>query len=81
MRCRRQLSNISSTEARPTGLRGRRAVEDHVLHGVAAQVLGGGLAQHPAHGVDDVGLAAAVGADDADEMARESGSWWDRRRT
>ncbi len=47
------------------------AVEDDVRHGVAAQVLGGSLAQHPAHGVDDVGFAAAVGADDADQVAGE----------
>ena len=47
----------------------RRAVEDDVRHGIAAQVLGGGLAHDPAHGVDDVRLAAAVGADDADQFA------------
>ena len=46
------------------------AVEEHVLHGFAAQVLGGGFAEHPAHGVDDVRFAAAVGPDDADELAR-----------
>ena len=47
-----------------------RAVEDHVLHGLAAQVLRRGLAQHPAHGVDDVRLAAAVRADHADKLSR-----------
>ena len=46
-----------------------RAVEDDVLHRLAAQGGGLRLAQHPAHGVDDVGFAAAVGADDADELA------------
>ncbi len=46
-----------------------RAVEQHVLHGLAAQVPRGGFAEHPAHGVDDVRLAAAVGADDADQLA------------
>ena len=45
------------------------AVEDDVLHRLAAQRRGLRLAQHPAHGVDDVGLAAAVGADDADELS------------
>ena len=45
------------------------AVEKHVLHGLAAQMLGGGFAQHPAHGVDYVRLAAAIGTDDADELA------------
>ena len=48
-----------------------RAREDDVGHGVAAQVPGGGLAHHPAHGVDHVRLAAAVGADDPHERARE----------
>ncbi len=45
------------------------AVEDHILHRLAAQRRGLGLAQHPAHGVDHVRLAAAVRADDADELA------------
>src|SRR5207302_2003553 len=34
-------------------------------HLAAAQALGALLAQHPAHGVDDVALARAVGPDDA----------------
>src|SRR5262249_50044654 len=46
-----------------------RAVEDHVVHVLAAQLFRGGLPQHPAHGVDHVGLAAAVGADHAHELA------------
>ena len=45
-----------------------RAVEDHVGHGVAAQVLRGNLAHDPAHGVDDVRLAAAIRADDARQI-------------
>ena len=45
-----------------------RAVEDHVLHGLAAQFAGLAFAQHPAHRVHDVGLAAAVGADHADQL-------------
>ena len=45
------------------------AVENHVLHRLAAQRRCFRLAQHPAHGVDDVRLAAAVGPDDADELA------------
>ena len=40
------------------------AVENHVRHFAAAQGLGGLFAQHPANGVRDIGLAAAVGADD-----------------
>src|SRR4029079_16129616 len=50
------------------GLPQVRAVEDHVLHRLAAQLARLALAEHPAHRVDDVGLAAAVGADDADEL-------------
>src|SRR5476649_906756 len=49
----------------------RRAVEYDVLHGIAAQSRGTRLAQHPAHGIDHVGFAAAVWADDADELARD----------
>src|SRR5262249_55432136 len=42
----------------------RTPVVDHLLHAGAAQLTRVGLAQHPADGVDEVGLAAAVGADD-----------------
>ena len=42
-----------------------RAVENDILHLRAAQRLGTLLAKHPAHRVGDVGLAAAVRADDA----------------
>ena len=50
-------------------------VEDDVLHRLAAQRRRLRLAQHPAHGVDDIGFAAAVGTDDADQLAgrRDSG--------
>ena len=51
-------------------LAGVGAVEDHVLHRLAAQFAGLGLAEHPAGRVDDVGLAATIGADDAHELAR-----------
>ena len=47
------------------------AVEDHVLHRLAAQVFGALLAQDPADGVDDVRLSAAVGANDARNAARK----------
>ena len=53
------------------GLARARAVEDDVRHRFAAQVLRRDLAHDPAHGVDDVRLAAAVGADHADQVARE----------
>ena len=45
------------------------AVEDHVLHRLAAQLGGARFAEHPAHRIHDVRLAAAVGPDDADELA------------
>ncbi len=56
---------------RPDRLAPAGSVEDDVAHRVAAQVLGGYLAHDPAHGVDDVGLAAAVGTDDAGQVARQ----------
>ncbi len=51
------------------GLALRRAVEDDVLHRLAAQRRGPALAEHPPDRVDDVRLAAAVRADHADEIA------------
>ena len=51
------------------GLAIDRAVEDDVLHRLAAQLGGLAFAEHPAHGVDDVGLAAAIRADDTDQGA------------
>ncbi len=41
-----------------------RAGEDHVFHLCAAQGARGLLAEHPTDGVEDVRLAAAIGADD-----------------
>ena len=41
------------------------APEDHVVHLAATQAFGRGLAHRPAERLDEVGLAAAVGADDA----------------
>src|SRR5262245_25404533 len=46
-----------------------RAVEDDVDHRVAAQRFRGRFAEYPANGVDDVGLAATVGPDDAHQIA------------
>lgn len=43
---------------------GRRTGEDHVFHAGAAHRLGAGLAHHPAQRFEQVGLAAAIGADD-----------------
>jgi hypothetical protein len=56
----------------PHRLASARAVEYDVRHRVAAQMLGGTLAHHPAHGVDDVRLAATVRAYDADEIRGEA---------
>ena len=47
------------------------AVEDDVVHPLAAQDPRALLAQGPGHGVADVRLAAAVGADDRGDGARE----------
>ena len=47
------------------------AVENDVGHFTAAQGLGGGFAEHPADGIDDVGFAAAVGTDDAGDAFGE----------
>ena len=49
------------------GLARHGSVEDDVGHGLAAQMLGGNLAHHPTHGVDDVRFTAAVRAYDARE--------------
>ena len=43
----------------------RRAGKDDVSHRLAAQLFGGGFTQYPAHGVTDVGFAAAVRTDNA----------------
>ena len=47
------------------------AGEDDVLHGLATEMLGALLAQHPADGVDDVRLSAAVRADDGRDAERK----------
>ena len=53
------------------GLARSGAVEDHVLHRFAAQLAGLAFTQHPAHGIDDVGFAAAIGPDHANPLARQ----------
>ena len=47
----------------------RRAVENDVLHRLAAQFGGLGLAEHPTHRIDDIGLAATVRADHTNQLA------------
>ena len=51
-------------------LAGTRAIENDVLHVLAAQLGGARLAQHPTHGIDHIGLAASIGADDAHQLPR-----------
>jgi hypothetical protein len=64
---RRRLSQTAQAEAdfgggsRPTGI---AAVEDDVLHLLAAEALRTLLPQHPRDGVRHVALATAIGADD-----------------
>src|SRR5690606_6043532 len=48
-----------------------RPVEDDVRDRIATQATRRALAHHPAHRVDHIRLAAAVRADDADEVAWE----------
>ncbi len=45
----------------------RRTGKDDILHALAAQLLRGLLAQHPADGIADIALAAAVRSDDGGE--------------
>jgi hypothetical protein len=49
------------------GRPGRCAAEDDVIHLTAAQASGRGLAHHPLQRLDEIRLAAAVGADDSRE--------------
>lgn len=53
-----------------------RAIEDDVLHRLAAQFGRLGFAQYPAHGVDDVRLAAAVGTHHAHQLAGHGDYGW-----
>ncbi len=61
---------------RAQGLACCGTVEDDIGHRIAPQMLRGDLAHHPAHGINDVRLAASVRTDDAREAARKR----DRRR-
>src|SRR5262249_8564118 len=45
--------------------------EDHVFHGATTEVLRALLSEHPADGVDDVRLPAAVRADDRRDARRQ----------
>ena len=46
----------------------RGAVENHVLHGFAAQRGRPRFAQDPAHRIDHIGFAAAIGTHDPDQI-------------
>ena len=59
--------HLGATQRRTAGGAG----EDDVLHLAAAQALGALLAHHPGERVDDVGLARAVGPDDAGDAGLE----------
>ncbi len=61
--------HLDAGAARRLALAG--AVEDDVLHGLAAQMPRRGFAQHPAHRVDDVRLAAAIWTHHADDLTRQ----------
>jgi hypothetical protein len=52
-------------------LAGAGALEDHILDRLTAQFGGLGFAQHPAHRVDDVRFATAIGPDDARQLPRK----------
>ena len=60
--------HLGAAERRAPGGAG----EDDVLHLAAAQRLGALLAHDPGERVDDVGLAGAVGADDAGDARLEA---------
>ena len=47
------------------------AVKNHVGHGLATQILRGTFTHDPAHSVDNIGLATAIGADDGAHITRE----------
>ena len=52
------------------------AIENHVVHGGRAHAFVGGLAHHPAQGLQQVRLAATVGSDDAGEPCRDHDLGW-----
>ena len=55
----------------PHRLAGIGTVKHHIGHGVAAQLLGRGFTHDPAHGIDDIRLAAAIGANNANKFTGE----------
>jgi len=45
------------------------AIENDIRHGLSTQHLGRALSHDPTHGIDDVGLTAAIGTDDSNQVA------------
>ena len=64
-RVNERQGNFGDAQGRPLG----RAIENAVGHALGAKHLVALLAEHPGDRVDDVGLAAAIGADDASDPA------------
>lgn len=62
-----QQADLGGVARRP----GAASREDDVVHSRAAQALVGIFPHRPAHGLDEVGLAATVGADDAGQPAQD----------
>src|SRR5262249_31662080 len=59
--------DFGEAEAAP----GRRAIEDDVGHFAARKALGALFAKNPAHGIHDVGFAAAIRPDHGRDSGRE----------
>ena len=66
-------TSVSVTSARPIGGPLGGAVENAVGHALGAQRFVALLAQDPGNGVHDIGLAAAVGSDDAGKPGAAEG--------
>ena len=56
-----------------------RPIENNVLHGLATQLTGAAFAQHPTHGVHDVGFAATIGPHHPHQLAgQKEVGWFDK---
>ena len=82
---RRRLAILVVDEDRHLGGVAPRTIagagEDHVVHGRRAHALVRGLAHHPAQRLQQVGLAAAIWADDARQTLLDQEARWARRTT
>src|SRR5690242_19787331 len=71
---RRRCGQAAQTKAhfrRSARLAGIAAVEDDVLHFLAAEALGALLTEHPGNRIGDVALTASIGSDDGSDAAVE----------